>query len=35
LVRTDRPAWPANWPVIASERGFALVMRPMGSAPAP
>jgi 4-amino-4-deoxy-L-arabinose transferase-like glycosyltransferase len=35
LVRTDRPTWPAHWPVIASERGFALVMRPMGSAPAP
>ena len=35
LVRTDRPTWPANWPVLASERGFALVMRPMGSAPAP
>jgi hypothetical protein len=35
LVRTDRPTWPANWPVVASERGFALVMRPVGSAPAP
>jgi 4-amino-4-deoxy-L-arabinose transferase-like glycosyltransferase len=35
LVRTDRPTWPANWPVVASERGFALVLRPMGSAPAP
>ena len=35
LVRTDRPTWPTQWPVVASVRGFALVQRPVGSAPAP
>jgi 4-amino-4-deoxy-L-arabinose transferase-like glycosyltransferase len=31
LVRTDKPNWPEDWPVVASERGFALVLRPAGS----
>ena len=35
LVRSDRPTWPDDWPVLASVRGFALVQRPLGSAPAP
>lgn len=35
LVRSDRPTWPDDWPVVASVRGFALVQRPLGSAPAP
>jgi 4-amino-4-deoxy-L-arabinose transferase-like glycosyltransferase len=35
LVRTDKPTWPADWPVVASERGFALVLRPAGSELAP
>ncbi len=34
LVRSDKPTWPADWPVVGSERGFALVLRPVGSAPA-
>ena len=34
LVRTDKPTWPQDWPMVASERGFALVLRPAGSAPA-
>lgn len=35
LVRSDKPTWPDDWPVLASVRGFALVQRPLGSAPAP
>lgn len=35
LVRSDGPPWPAEWPVVESVRGLALVQRPMGSAPAP
>jgi hypothetical protein len=31
LVRTDKPNFPNDWPVVASERGFALVRRPVGS----
>jgi len=31
LVRTDKPSWPEDWPVVASERGFALIQRPVGS----
>ena len=31
LVRTDKPTWPEDWPVVANERGFALVLRPVGS----
>jgi len=34
LVRTDKPIWPTDWPVVAQDRGFALVLRPVGSAPA-
>jgi 4-amino-4-deoxy-L-arabinose transferase-like glycosyltransferase len=34
LVRTDKPMWPIEWPVVAQDRGFALVLRPVGSAPA-